>query len=103
MKSVEQAHPRQARLADLRGADQVEIANARRLLGRALMLLDNSQSPRARREQIADIALRVTKMPPRLWVRQKFADLIMRVGCRQSFDQRPELGKVSRAIGPFRE
>src|SRR3546814_16365782 len=59
---VEQAHPGQAGLADLRRADEVEIADARRLLRRALILLDDSEAPRPGRKEIADFAAAVATM-----------------------------------------
>src|SRR3546814_17427488 len=96
------SHARQARLADLRRADEVEIADARRLLRRALMLLDDPEPPRTGREQVADIAATVAKMAPRVGMREKGARLIMRIALREPFDQRPErpnLGGARRPIG----
>src|SRR5690606_15147282 len=42
-EAVEEAHSREARLADLRCANEIEIADARRLLGGALMPFDDAQ------------------------------------------------------------
>ena len=86
---MEQAHTGEACLADLRGAHEVEIADARRLPRRALVPLDQPQPSRAAGEQVADIALRVAKMAPRIGVRQKARDPEMRIGSGQPLDQRP--------------
>jgi len=53
------------------------------------MLFDDPQSPGARREQVADIAFGVAKMPPCLRLSQESPRLLMRIGGRQIFDQRP--------------
>src|SRR3546814_20827149 len=86
---VEQAHPGQAGLADLRRADEVEIADARRLLRRALILLDDSEAPRPGRKEIADFAAAVAKMTPRVGMREKGAGFIMGLAAREPLDQRP--------------
>src|SRR3546814_12351507 len=74
---VEQAHPGQAGLADLRRADEVEIADARRLLRRALIFHDDSEAPRPGRKEIADFPPAVAKMTPRVGLRDHAPGFLM--------------------------
>jgi len=79
---MEQAHPRKACLAYLCRADKVEIADARGLPRRTLVLFDDAESPCAGFEEVADIARRVAEVATCLDMRQEAPGLEMRVGRR---------------------
>src|SRR3546814_9981919 len=72
----------------LRRADEVEIADARRLFRRALILFDDPEATRSGREKIADFAAAVAKMAPRVGMREKGAGFIMRIAAGEPLDQR---------------
>src|SRR3546814_1106826 len=98
---VQQAHPGKAGLADLRRADEVEIADARRLFRRALILFDDPEATRAGREKIADFAAAVAKMAPRVGMREKGAGFIMRIAAGEPLDQRPKRPNIDGALAPL--
>src|SRR5690606_6281789 len=95
-EAVEEAHSREARLADLRCANEIEIADARRLLGGALMPFDDAQPSAPLAEEIPDDAPAMAKMTLGFRVRQKGGGFKMRIVRRDPVDERPKRANVRR-------